>query len=69
MGEGVTGHFPLEWVAPHSVGARERLFPPMAYENLQFTQKYGNMKFNAYLVGFTNDDSHPGHTPADRISA
>lgn len=26
--EGVTGHFPLEWVAPHEVGARERLFPP-----------------------------------------
>jgi hypothetical protein len=25
--EGVTGHFPLEWVAPHEVGARERLFP------------------------------------------
>lgn len=26
--EGVTGHLPLEWVAPHEVGARERLFPP-----------------------------------------
>ena len=26
--EGVTGHLPLEWVAPHAVGARERLFPP-----------------------------------------
>ena len=27
FGEGVAGHFPLEWVAPHAVGARERLFP------------------------------------------
>ena len=27
IGEGVTGHLPLEWVAPHAVGARERLFP------------------------------------------
>ena len=26
--EGVTGHLPLEWVAPHEVGVRERLFPP-----------------------------------------
>lgn len=28
--EGVTGYFPLEWVAPHEerTGARERLFPP-----------------------------------------
>lgn len=25
--EGVTGRLPLEWVAPHEVGARERLFP------------------------------------------
>ena len=25
--EGVTGHLPLEWVAPHEVGVRERLFP------------------------------------------
>lgn len=25
--EGVTGHLPLEWVAPHEVGAGERLFP------------------------------------------
>jgi len=28
--EGVTGHFPLEWVVPHEVGARERPFPPKA---------------------------------------
>ena len=27
IGEGVTGHLPLEWVAPHEVGAGERLFP------------------------------------------
>ena len=34
-GEGVTGHFPLERVAPHEVGAGERLFPPnlMGSEN------------------------------------
>jgi hypothetical protein len=25
--EGVAGYLPLEWVAPHAVGARERLFP------------------------------------------
>ena len=25
--EGVTGHLPLEWVAPHEVGARESPFP------------------------------------------
>ena len=25
--EGVTGSVPLEWVALHAVGARERLFP------------------------------------------
>ena len=29
VGEGVAGHFPLEWVAPHAVGARERPFPPV----------------------------------------
>lgn len=27
IGEGVTGHLPLEWVAPHEVGAGESLFP------------------------------------------
>ncbi|HBJ85265.1 MAG TPA: hypothetical protein DDZ88_15600 [Verrucomicrobiales bacterium] len=32
-GEGVTGHFPLEWVAAHEVAARERLFPlKISYE-------------------------------------
>ena len=28
FGEGVAGHLPLEWVAPHAVGARESPFPP-----------------------------------------
>ncbi len=28
FGEGVAEDLPLEWVAPHAVGAREKLFPP-----------------------------------------
>ena len=48
--EGVTGHFPLEWVAPHAVGARERLFPPNAVIQKRRTPSGGHRRGYAELI-------------------